>query len=66
MNEHQRNEALDKAFNRYSIQLKQLEDEAEKNTINQKDYYIRFREIRDHYNNAIEAIESIYRKTEAA
>jgi len=66
MDEHARNEALDTAFNRYSDQLQQLESERMKNTINLKDYDIRFEEIREHYNNAINAIERIYRKSEAA
>lgn len=65
MNEHERNEALDKAFDRLTNQLKQLEDERRETTITLRESDRRFQEVRIHYNNAIQEIERTYRKSEA-
>ena len=66
MNQHERNEALDRAFDRFTNQIKQLEDERREKTITLKEYDTRFQEVRIHYNNSVHEIERTYRKPEAA
>jgi len=66
MDIHQRDEALDAAFDRYKSQLDQITDDHTRGIMTLKDYDIRFGEIRDHYNNAIESINDIYTQSKAA
>ena len=66
MNEHARNQALDRAFDRFTNQTKQLENERKEKTITLKEYDTRFKEVRIHYNNSVHEIEKTYQKPVAA